>query len=153
MASRGRDYVVAIKPCGDGLLLETLRYADEIRESELIFSGIEEVDYEDEMQSLATELIERKSAPFDASAFKSQYATALRELIEEKRKAGKTASASEDELTSRSDNVVDLMDALKKSLKSGKKSTGKKKTTRKKSTAKKSGSKKSSSKTSRRKAS
>mgnify|MGYP002654124794 CR=1 FL=1 len=46
MAVRGRDYIVAIKPCGDGLLLETLRYADEIRESDQVFDHIPEAKLE-----------------------------------------------------------------------------------------------------------
>lgn len=143
MASRGRDYVVAIRPCGAGLMLETLRYADELRESDRVFGGIKDVDVDKEMLGLATELIERKSAPFEATAFKSQYADALRELIEEKRETGATAAASDEELAAPASNVVDLMDALKKSV--GKRSSsGKKKTSRKKSTGKKAGRKASS---------
>ena len=126
MASRGRDYVVAIKPCGAGLLLKTLRYAEELRESERVFAGIEDIDVEEDMLSLATELIDRKSAPFDAQAFKSQYDEAL---------------------AARRDNVVDLMDALKKSVGRDRKSSGKK--AAKKSTSKKSVSKKAASKSSR----
>ena len=147
MASRGRDYVVAIKPCGVGLLLETLRYAEEIRESERIFAGIEDIDVEEDMLSLATELIDRKSAPFDAQAFKSQYVEALRELIEEKRATGDVAAATDEALAARRDNVVDLMDALKKSVGRDRKSSGKK--AAKKSTSKKSVSKKAASKSSR----
>lgn len=128
MAVRGRDYVAAIRPCGPGLLLETLRYADEIRKSDEIFRDIPEVDVDKEMLTLAGELIERKSAPFDAEAFKSQYAAALRDLIEEKRKKGKVASASDEELETDRSNVIDLKDALKKSVGRGKK---KKRTTTK----------------------
>lgn len=139
MASRGRDYVVAIKPCGAGLLLETLRYADEIRESDRIFAGIKDVDVEEEMLNLATELIERKSAPFEAAAFKSQYADALRELIEEKRETGATAAATDEELAAPASNVVDLMEALKKSVgRDRKTSSARKKTSKKKPSGKKS---------------
>lgn len=138
MAARGRDYVVALRPCGPGLLLETLRYADEIRESDRIFAGIKAVDVDDEMLKLASELIERKSAPFDANAFKSQYADALRELIEEKRKTGATAAASDEELAAPASNVVDLMDALKKSVGRDRKApAGKKKKSTKKASGKK----------------
>lgn len=137
MAVRGRDYIVAIKPCGPGLLLETLHYADEIRKSDEIFRDIPDADVDKEMLTLAEELIERKSAPFDAEAFKSQYAGAMRELIEEKRKKGKVASASDEELEPDRSNVIDLKDALKKSVERGKK---KKRTTaktrKKKKTAK-----------------
>jgi len=118
MAVRGRDYVVAIKPCGDGLLLETLRFADEIRESDKIFDDIPEVKPDKEMLELAGELIERKAAPFKPDAFKSSYADALMELIDEKRKEGEIShddSADSGSAGGRG-KVVDLMDALKKSV-------------------------------------
>lgn len=120
MATRGRDQICAVKPCGDGLLLETLRYASEIRDSDRVFGAIPDVKVDKEMLSLAGELIERKTAPFHPDAFKSQYASALRELVEQKRKKGKTSRADADELDPKSTgNVVDLMEALKKSVKRG----------------------------------
>lgn len=130
MAVRGRDHVVSIKPCGRGLLLETLRYAEEIRESDQIFDDIPEVEVDEDMLSLAGELIERKSAPFEAEAFQSQYTDALRELIEEKREEGTVSSTGGDgSAKSGGDGkVVDLMAALKKSVDQGKakKSSGRK---------------------------
>ncbi len=120
MATRGRDQICAVKPCGDGLLLETLRYSSEIRDSDRVFGAIPDVKVDKEMLSLAGELIERKTAPFDPAAFKSQYATALRELVEQKRKKGKVSHADDDELEAKSTgNVVDLMEALKKSVQRG----------------------------------
>lgn len=137
MAVRGRDSIVAIRPCGEGLLLETLRYAEEIRESDAIFEDIPEIDPDEEMLDLALELIERKSAPFEADAFKSQYTTAMRELIEQKRKKGKVTAASDEEIED-GDNVIDLMDALKKSVsKDKKKSSSRRKSSSRKKTAKK----------------
>lgn len=137
MAVRGRDSIVAIRPCGEGLLLETLRYAEEIRESDAIFEGIPEVDPDEEMLDLALELIERKSAPFEADAFKSQYSSAMRELIEQKRKKGKVTAASDEEIAD-GDNVIDLMDALKKSVsKDKKKSSSRRKSSSSKKSAKK----------------
>jgi DNA end-binding protein Ku len=122
MAIRGRDNLVAIKPCGDGLLLETLRYSNEVRASDKIFSDIPEIAVDKDMLELASELIERKSGAFEPEAFKSQYAKALRDLVEQKRRTGDVATASEENLKSRGQNVVDLMDALKKSVAQGKKS-------------------------------
>ena len=116
MAVRGRDYVIALKPCGDGLLLETLRYADEIVESDKIFDEIPEINIQKDMLKLAEELIDRKSAPFKAEAFKSQYAAALRDLIDEKRKGGKVATALDEDLSGSGGNVIDLMEALKRSV-------------------------------------
>ena len=119
LTMRGREYLCALKPCGDGLLLETLRYADEIREADPLFSSIEDEEADKELLAVATQLIDRKSAPFDATAFEDSYDAALRDLIERKRKNRKTprARASDDAAPQRGDNVVDLMGALKASLK------------------------------------
>ncbi len=142
LVMRGREHLCALKPCGDGLLLETLRYADEIREAEPLFSSIEDDESDTDLLAVATQLIERKTAPFDATAFKDSFDAALRELIEAKRKNRKTprARAADDASPQRGDNVVDLMGALKASLKAsgsaskGGKSAGPaKKTTRRKS--------------------
>lgn len=114
MAVRGRDYIVAIKPCGAGLLLETLRYREELRQSDRLFAQIPSTSPDAEMLDLARELIERKSAPFDAAAFKSQYVSALREMIEEKRERGAVSAASNEAPSE--GKVIDLMEALKKSL-------------------------------------
>lgn len=120
MAVRGRDYVVAIRPCGDGLLLETLRYAEEIRESDSMFDAIPDSKPDKEMLDLAGELIERKTAPFEAGKFQSQYTDALRDLIEEKRKTGSVSDIDEDDARpSGGGKVIDLMDALKKSVAKG----------------------------------
>lgn len=117
MTSRGRDHLVAIRPCGDGLLLEILRYADEVKESDKVFEEVPDIKIDKDMKSLAKELIERKSAAFDPEVFESHYADALRDLIEEKRKKGKISSASDDELEGETeDNVIDLMQALKESV-------------------------------------
>lgn len=121
LAVRGRDYVVAIRPSGRGLLLETLRFEDEIRKSDEIFGQIPDVKVDKDMLSLAEELIERKSAPFNPDAFKSQYASALRDLIKEKTEAGAIAPTEEDERAESRSNVIDLMEALKKSVAKDKK--------------------------------
>lgn len=121
MAVRGRDYVVAIRPCGKGLLLETLRFAEEIRSSDSVFDDIPDLEPEQEMLDLAEELIERKAAPFEAGAFESQYTEALRDLIDEKREAGAVSRDESDGAGSSGGrgNIVDLMEALKKSVEKG----------------------------------
>jgi DNA end-binding protein Ku len=118
LAMRGRDYIVALRPCGSGLLLETLRFADEIRDSDTIFDSIPDVDIDGEMLTLAGELIARKSGAFDSSDFRSHYADALRELVAEKRKSGRITSASEAQEHAGA-TVIDLMEALKKSVAGG----------------------------------
>lgn len=118
---RGKEYLGAVKPCGDGLLLETLHYADELREADPLFNEITDEEIDADLLDVATTLIDRKSGPFDASAFKDHYADALRDLIAAKRKNKKTKRVSTDSDEASSDeNVVDLMAALKESLKSTK---------------------------------
>ncbi|MFP4303361.1 MAG: Ku protein [Rhodosalinus sp.] len=119
MAMRGREYLAALRPCGDGLLLETLHYPDEIRKAEPLFASIQDEEADPELLDLATSLIERKTARFDASAYEDRYAAALRDLIARKRKSGKAPRVEREEGGRRpqGENVVDLMGALKESLK------------------------------------
>jgi DNA end-binding protein Ku len=126
LSARGRDYIVAIRPCGRGLLAETLRYADEVRASDEIFADIPDVRIDPEMTNLAEELIERRSGPFKPDAFSSGYRDALRDLIEEKQKKG-TITAKPAAKTADSGKVVDLMEALRRSLDDEKKKNKKKK--------------------------
>ncbi|MFB0611249.1 non-homologous end joining protein Ku [Aurantiacibacter poecillastricola] len=118
LAMRGSEKLVAIKPCGKGLLLETLRYADEVREGQSFFEDIEEAKPKKELLDLATTLIEQKSAPFDAGEFEDRYVEALRGLIAKKRKAKDGTKVIEDtgEAEAGGSNVIDLMAALKKSV-------------------------------------
>jgi DNA end-binding protein Ku len=119
LTMRGKEYLCALKPCGDGLLLETLRYEDEVKKAEPLFSSIEDDPAEEELLAVATELVNRKTKPFDPAAFSDSYDAALRDLIDRKRKNRKTprAKTGEDEGGGDSGNVVDLMAALKESLK------------------------------------
>lgn len=130
MAVRGRDYVVAIKPCGSGLLLETLRFAEEVMESDKVFGDIDTVKPEKEMLDLASELIERKAGPFKPDIFKSKYASALRALIREKEKSGEISKDTSSDPAAGKGNVLDLMEALRKSV-SGDEKTKKKPASRK----------------------
>ena len=118
LALRGREYIVSLKPCGRGLVLETLRYADEVRKAQGYFRDIPDDKPDDELLDLAESLIEKKTAPFDASEFHDRYVDALTELIEKKRKAkGKKVIEEDDsDAPAGGSNVVDLMSALKKSL-------------------------------------
>ncbi len=119
LALRGREYLVALKPTGTGIMLETLHYESEIRKADPFFATISSAKADDDMLEVATALIDKKSAPFDAGAFKDNYQTALRELIDEKLAAkGNTISVSSDAPAEpRGDTkVLDLMVALKRSL-------------------------------------
>ena len=134
LSVRGSEKLVAIKPCGKGLLLETLRYADEVRKAQAFFSEIDESKPKKELLDLATKLIEEKSAPFDASEFEDRYVEALRKLIDKKAKSkSKTAVIEDvdDPDSGGGSNVIDLMAALKQSVGEEKP----KKTTRRKKSA------------------
>lgn len=135
---RGREYIAAIKPCGDGLLLETLHYADELRKAEPMFHGLSGKTSDDELLDVATALIDKKTSKFNAANFKDNYSSALKELVQRKLKGKKTkieVDEDEDDKGKRGDNVVDLMSALKKSLEGSSKSPAPKKTAAKKKSA------------------
>lgn len=117
LAMRGREYVVSIKACGRGMVMETLRYADEVNKAASYFRDIGDAEPDEDLLDLATTLIDKKSGKFDASEFHDRYIDALKELIERKKK-GKTLNieAEEGRAPSRGDNVIDLMAALKRSI-------------------------------------
>ncbi len=115
MATRGKDQICAVRPCGEGILLETLRYEKEVKDSDEVFSSIKKERVDKEMLDLAEELIGRKTAAFNPAKFKSHYLGALKDLIDEKKKKGKVTAATDEELEEGS-NVIDLMDALRRSV-------------------------------------
>jgi len=116
LVARGQASIVALRPAGKGLAIETLRYADELQKPDSFFAEVPEVKPEKELLNLAKELIERKAKPFDPKAFKNQYDIALRELIAAKMENREPHAIEEPELGAK---VINLMDALKKSIGSG----------------------------------
>ncbi|MEW5420839.1 Ku protein [Amorphus sp. 3PC139-8] len=124
---RGREYVGALKPCGSGLMIETLRFSDELHRASPYFAGLSNEKPDQELVSIAEELIDCKTGPFEADAFKDRYNEALRALVERKAQ-GRKPSVAVDEDTAEGSNVVDLMAALKKSLGDDKASNSKSRT-------------------------
>ena len=119
LAMRGREYVVSLKPCGRGMVLETLRYADEVNKAQGYFRDIPDIEPDAELLGLAESLIEKKAGKFDPKEFHNRYVEALEKLIERKRKQKSNRLIIEDKdegADKRGSNVVDLMAALKKSL-------------------------------------
>jgi DNA end-binding protein Ku len=114
---RGRGNIVAIKPFGKGLLLEVLRHANEIRAAEPIFKEITEVKVDKEALDLAKELIKRKSGKFEPDQFKDQYSEAVWELINAKIEHRAPEIVEAGPPTAK---VINIMDALKKSVQQGK---------------------------------
>ncbi len=121
LAMRGREYIVSLKPCGRGMVLETLRYADEVNKAQSYFREIDDVKPDPELLDLAEALIEKKTAPFKPDSFHDRYVDALERLIDKKKKAkGRRIIEDEGEAPAkRGGNVIDLMAALKKSVDSG----------------------------------
>ncbi|HWV42344.1 Ku protein [Pseudorhodoplanes sp.] len=113
---RGQGSIVAIKPYGKGLLMETLRYADEIKKPGEAFDNLPSKKVDPDLVSLAEELIEKKAGDFQPEKFKDTYTVALRELI--KAKQEKRAPREIEEAPPVS-NVINLMDALKRSVGKG----------------------------------
>lgn len=116
----GREWLVAIAPMGDGLVMEMLRYADELRDPADFFDEVPTAKPDKEMIELAVQLIDKKSAAFKPEQFEDHYQVALRELVQNKMKGRKIVAPHED-ARPQGANVVDLMEALKRSV--GEKST------------------------------
>jgi DNA end-binding protein Ku len=110
-----RERLVAIEPRDKGLVATILRSRDEVRIAKDFFSDIPDARPDPEMIAIAEKIIGQKEADFDPSEFTDRYEDALRELIERKQKGAKITRAEEPKDT----NVINLMDALKASLKGG----------------------------------
>lgn len=118
LSARGREQLVSLKPCGRGLILEVLRYADEVHKAQGYFREIGDDKPEKSLLDLATMLIEQKTAPFHPDEFHDRYVDALHRLIERKSKSRSNKRILEDpgEPERKGGNVIDLMAALKKSV-------------------------------------
>jgi DNA end-binding protein Ku len=113
IVARGRSNIVAVSPFGKGLLLEALRYDDEIQKSKAFFEDIPDARPKKDMLSLAEELIERKVGSFDPKQFKDTYDLSLRELIDAKKEKREPEAIEEPQVGAK---VINLMDALKRSV-------------------------------------
>jgi DNA end-binding protein Ku len=109
----GREHLVAVAPVENGLVLNLIRYGNELRPADRYFDTIPERKLDRDMLDMALQLVDRKTAPFDAEAFSDSYSTALRELVRAKA-SGRTIVAAE--APEPASNVVDLMEALKRSV-------------------------------------
>ena len=118
LAMRGQEYVVSLKACGRGMVLETLRYADEVNKASSYFRDIGDAKPDPDLLELASTLIEKKAGEFDASQFQNRYVDALKALIAEKqkKKGKRVIQDKSSDAPSKGSNVIDLMAALKKSL-------------------------------------
>jgi DNA end-binding protein Ku len=111
-----RERLLAIEPRDNGLIATTLRSNDEVRDIKKAFDDIPHVRAQRDMIAIAEKIMGQKEAEFDPDRFEDRYEDALRKLIKEKQKGHSIVHAEEPEPT----NVVDLMEALQKSLRGGK---------------------------------
>jgi DNA end-binding protein Ku len=129
IAFGGREHLVAIAaPTEDklaGMMAYTMRYPEELRDPAEYFSGVKKVAVDEEQLSLAKELIKRKTAKFAPEKFKDEYETALRELVEAK---VKHQPIPQEDRAPKSAKVINLMDALRKSVRNDAAPAAKKKT-------------------------
>ena len=119
LSVRGREQLVAVRACGKGLILEVLRYADEVAKAQTAFRALPAGAANAELVDMASTLIDKRSGPFAPETFRDHYIDALQRLIEKKRKAkgGKRILDDVEETGGAGGgNVIDLMAALKRSV-------------------------------------
>jgi DNA end-binding protein Ku len=111
---RGQGNIVALKPCGRGLMLEVLRHANEIKSADKFFEEVPDVKIDKEALDLAVELIDRKSGAFEPEKFRDEYNDAVWELINAKIEHRAPSIVTGEPGTAK---IINIMDALKKSVK------------------------------------
>ena len=113
-----REHIIALEPLDKGLMGTLLRYPYEVRSEKEYFDDIQDVKITKDMLDLAKHIVEQKSGSFEPEQFEDRYESALIDLINQKRNGMPTAKAA----PKSSGNVINLMDALKRSLASEKQS-------------------------------
>ncbi len=142
LALRGQEQLVGLRPCGKGLVLEVLRYAEEVNKAASYFRDLPASKPDADLLDLAETLIDKKTGKFDAADYHNHYVDALKRVISKKAKAkGKRVleDVGEPADVREGSNVIDLMAALKASV-DGKKTAAA--ATKKKALAKKAPTKK-----------
>jgi DNA end-binding protein Ku len=107
-----REHIIALEPMEKGLVGTLLRYPYEVRSEAEYFDDIQDVKVTKDMLDLAKHIVNQKSGNFEPEKFEDHYETALVDLINQKR-AGKPIAPKE---RPRGQNVVDLMEALRRSV-------------------------------------
>ena len=109
-----REHVVMLEAFDKGLLATTLRYAYEVRDHAAAFEDIPDLKLPDEMKELATHIVDSKTTSFDPKKFEDHYENALVSLLRDKTAGRPVAAPAEDAPPPR---VINLMDALRASIK------------------------------------
>ena len=108
-----RERLMALEPRDKGIVAYSLRTYDEVRQPQDFFASIPDKKPDEKMVDIAERIIEQLEGPFDPTQFDDRYEEALKALIAEKQKGHKVEAVKEQDDTT---NVVDLMDALRRSL-------------------------------------
>jgi DNA end-binding protein Ku len=114
-----REHVISLEARDKGLMGMLLRYPYEVRDQAEYFDEIQDVKITKDMLDLAKHIVEQKSGHFDPSKFEDHYESALQDLLNKKQKGQPIPKAA----PRRADNVVDLMSALRASIKGSDKET------------------------------
>ncbi len=108
-----REHIIALEPLEKGLMGTLLRYPYEVRNEKEYFDDIQDVKVTKDMLDLARHIVEQKSGSFEPERFEDRYKSALVDLINQKRSGLLTTAKAAPKSTG---NVINLMDALKRSL-------------------------------------
>jgi len=117
-----REHIIAMQPRGKGIMGTLLRYPYEIRDEREYFDEIADVKISKDMMELAKHIVETKSGHFRPQNFEDHYESALTELIKKKSKGIKIDTTKERAPA----KVINLMDALKRSVQAERQQVGKK---------------------------
>jgi DNA end-binding protein Ku len=110
-----REHIIALEARGKGMVGMTLRYPYEVRKEDEYFDTIEDQKIPKDMLDLALHIVESKAGHFKPADFKDDYEDALKDLLRKKQKGEKIERPKEREPS----NVINLMDALRQSIKTG----------------------------------
>ena len=111
-----RERAVMLEPRGDGIVLWTLRYGDEVRDPADYFQGIKAEKLQPQLVSMVSELIDKKTVAWDPAMLGDPVQAQLRKLIAAKKKGKRPAKTTAKAEEERPSNVVNIMDALRRSI-------------------------------------
>ena len=111
-----REHIIALEPRGKGMMGVTLRYPYEVRKEEEYFDEIPDEKVPKDMLELATHIVETKAGHFNPEKFEDRYEDALKELLKKKQSGEKIERPKE----RKPSKVINLMDALRRSVESEK---------------------------------
>jgi len=118
-----REHVIALEARGKGLMGTLLRYPYEVRDENEYFDDIQNLKLSKDMMDLAQHIVKTKTGHFEPDKFEDHYEAALKELVEKKMKGIKIEAPRE---RGEPTKVINLMDALRRSVRSEEQQTGRK---------------------------